>query len=361
MPAPTRVSCLLSRVSTVDHRRGDPLWSPAAIVGAVREPPLRQSVNSPLALRQAQDERSTWLFQHPLIRRCYIVIVGPDILGLLNNPACSFLAKACGLLSVAEGKAPTMKCPACAENTPDRWLPLMVVHDTDGQPLNDPAEEIQTYLEPEHSYVCRIEWMQCANPKCRRIVVQAYEQHVFWRGGMGTGPSQKWFAVPRQASGRQVHPSVLSSDKDLAELYSEASLILDVSPRASAVLSRRVLADLLKKYAGRNEYGLTARIDQFNKDSSHPSALRDNLHYLREMGDFAAHTQEDDQANIVNVAREEAEWTLDIVDRLFDYFVVTPARDAAMRAKMDEKLDAAGRKPIKRVEPHTPDENSPIR
>ena len=233
----------------------------------------------------------------------------------------------------------------------------MAAHDTNGQPLRAPAEEINASLEPEHSYVCRIEWMQCANAKCRQIVVQAYEQHVFWAGGIGTGPSQKWFAVPRRASGRQVHPSVLSSDKDLAQLYSEASLILDISPRASAVLSRRVLADLLKKYADRNEYGLAARIDRFNEDLSHPSGLRDNLHYLREIGDFAAHAQEDDQANIVHVEREEAEWALDIVDRLFDYFVVTPARDAALRAKMDEKLDATGRKSIRPVEPQATNEN----
>lgn len=233
----------------------------------------------------------------------------------------------------------------------------MVVHDTDGQPLSDPAEEIINYLEPEHSYVCRIEWMRCANPKCKQIVVQAYEQNVFWSGGMGTGPSQTWFAVPRQASGRQVHPAALASDKDLAELYSEASLILDISPRASAVLSRRVLADLLKKYAGRNEHLLADRIDGFNKDSTHPSGLRDNLHYLRAIGNFAAHTQEDDQANVVDVDREETQWTLDIVERLFDYFVVTPARDAAIRAEMDKKLDATGRKPIKPLEPQTRDED----
>lgn len=233
----------------------------------------------------------------------------------------------------------------------------MVAHDTDGQPLSDPAEEIKTYLEPEHSHVCRIEWMQCANPKCKQIIVQAYEQHIFWTGGMGTGPSQTWFAVPRQASGRQVHPSVLSSDKDLAELYSEASLILDISPRASAVLSRRVLADLLKKYDQRNEFGLAARIAKFNEDTSHPVGVRENLDYLREIANFGAHTQEDDQANIVDVGRDEAEWTLDLVERLLDYFIITPARDKEMQAKMDKKLDATGRKPIKPLEPQTRDED----
>jgi len=116
----------------------------------------------------------------------------------------------------------------------------------------------------------------------------------------------------------------------------------------SAVLSRRILADLLKQYAGLNDYNLAGRIDKFIADRQHPSRLRDNLHYLREMGDFGAHTMEDDQGHIVNVEREEAEWTLQMVEDLFDYFIVAPEKDKALRESFDKKLEQAGRKPIKR-------------
>jgi hypothetical protein len=60
----------------------------------------------------------------------------------------------------------------------------------------------------------------------------------------------------------------------------------------------------------------------------------------------STHTQTDDQAEIINVTREEAEWTLDVVDRLFDYFIVAPAKDKALHETWDEKLKATGRKPI---------------
>ena len=98
---------------------------------------------------------------------------------------------------------------------------------------------------------------------------------------------------------------------------------------------------------GLSEYNLEERIDEFNKDTKHPIGLRENLHRLREAGNLSVHTNKDDQLVIIDVDREEAEWTLDVIDRLFDYFIVTPASDAKFRKAIDEKVNKAGRKPIK--------------
>jgi hypothetical protein len=114
----------------------------------------------------------------------------------------------------------------------------------------------------------------------------------------------------------------------------------------STVLSRRVLYDLLEAYTGIAEYTLKGSIDKFIADTSQPRKVRESLHVLREMGDFAAHTQKDDQAQIVNVTRQEAEWTLEIIDRLFEHFIVSPVRDQAMHDDWNQKLEATGRKPI---------------
>jgi hypothetical protein len=114
----------------------------------------------------------------------------------------------------------------------------------------------------------------------------------------------------------------------------------------SSVLSRRILADLLKDYAAKDNFSLKARIDGFIADPKHPSRLKDNLHYLREMGDFGAHTQTDGQREIIPVTEEEAEWTLKIIADLFDYFIVAPKKDEAMRKAFAQKIADAGRKPI---------------
>jgi hypothetical protein len=134
----------------------------------------------------------------------------------------------------------------------------------------------------------------------------------------------------------------------MARDYREATFIIEDSPRMSSVLSRRILADLLEKYAGLTQYDLAARIDAFIKDTGHPSRHRENLHYLREIGNFSAHTKTDTNGSIIEVSAEEAEWTLRVVLGLFDYFIVGPKTDETIRARIDEKLKAAGRKPIKK-------------
>ena len=115
----------------------------------------------------------------------------------------------------------------------------------------------------------------------------------------------------------------------------------------SAVLSRRILADLLENYAGRTEYNLATRIKKFIEDPQYPSYLKQNLEHLREIGDFAAHAQKDlKTSEILDVGPEEAEWTLDVIDSLFDYFIVAPEKDKTRRANFEKKMVAAGRKPI---------------
>src|SRR3972149_1391488 len=114
--------------------------------------------------------------------------------------------------------------------------------------------------------------------------------------------------------------------------------MLELRPKPSAGLSPHVLAGLLEKYAGLTDFRIGARLKEFTEDASHPYAVRDNVRYLNEIGDFSSHTQKDDQAKLIDVEPDEAKWTLDLIERLFDYFIVTPAKDAEMRAAMDQKI-----------------------
>jgi hypothetical protein len=157
---------------------------------------------------------------------------------------------------------------------------------------------------------------------------------------------RNWFAVPQRKAPLPVDELVRDP---FAKDFREACLILDDSPRMSSVLSRRILADLLEQYANLTDYKVATRIDKFIADITHPSRLRDNLHYLREIGDFSAHTMKDDQGQIVDVGKDDAEWTLKIVADLFDYFVVAPEKDRLRREAIDKKLQDAGRKPIKKL------------
>jgi hypothetical protein len=202
--------------------------------------------------------------------------------------------------------------------------------------------------------VVSLDFMYCANPVCRELVIRLHENsnlppHAVDDPAMLT---RTWIAYPRTASRPvdQLVPEPFRTD------YLEAAAILDRSPRMSAVLSRRILADLLEEYANHAQFKLSDRIDKFTDDKSNPSGLRDNLHHFREIADFGAHTQKDDQAEIINVSREEAEWTLELLDRLFDHFIISPEKDRQIRASMDAKIEAAGRKQIKPPDSGVPSE-----
>ena len=251
-----------------------------------------------------------------------------------------------------------MICPYCNVPIAEAWLPLFATHDINGLGLTEPSPGIGFLKEGwKRGYTLILEWMQCPNqsPKCEGIIVRAteYEYDPTYREpGKSVMFTQiprenehTWIAVPQRRAARHVDP--LISDA-MRRDYIEASLILEDSPRMSAVLSRRILADLLENYAGCPGHTLAAQIDRFLDDPSHPSSQKDNLHYLRELGNLSAHTEKDLQTEeIIEVTHEEAEWTLEVVDGLFDYLIIGPAKDEQRRAAIDEKLRRAGRKPIK--------------
>ena len=234
-----------------------------------------------------------------------------------------------------------VQCPVCGEHSPPGWRAFQMYKDGGYQ------EGLKTGKSPYGE--AALAWMWCANEECEELIVQMHEQRM---AGMlpGGGPmiqTDSWIVRPRFGqSKRRVNslvPEPFRTD------YLEAAAILNTSPRMSAVLSRSILADLLKKYAAKGQFGLKARIDSFVEDGHHPSRLTENLQHFREIANFGAHTQEDqqesdaEQALIIPVELDEAEWTLDLVDRLFDYFIVAPHKDDEIKQRMDGKIERAGR------------------
>lgn len=242
-----------------------------------------------------------------------------------------------GLPPSPGGTDGAMKCPSCRENTPDSWREVIFPEDRAG--YQETLEHVPPYGFPRQ---VGLRWMYCANPECRELMILMHDDTRKLVGNLPERHTEAWLIRPRHAQ-RYVDSHV---PPGTASDYREATSILDFSPRMSAVLSRRVLADVLRDYAGLKGFSLAAQIDKFIADKMHPRRLRENLHYLREIADFGAHTQRTDEDEILGVTREEAEWTLNVLDDLFDHFIVAPQRNLAVREAWDEKLDAAGRKPI---------------
>jgi hypothetical protein len=224
-------------------------------------------------------------------------------------------------------------------------------------PLPEPKIAAKTITKPGKNKAAHIEveayWAVCR--KCRELMVKIHKAVTYAksvnssRENLAKQPRDEkaWLALPQ----RKLPPSISNLVPDsMARDYREAFLILEDSPRMSSVLSRRILADLLENYAKITRYTVAKQIDAFINDTNHPSRHRDNLHYLREIGDFSAHTKKDAKGDVIEVSAEEAEWTLQVISGLFDYLIIAPETDKAIRARIDEKLKAAGRKPIAKLQ-----------
>ena len=159
-------------------------------------------------------------------------------------------------------------------------------------------------------------------------------------GTATTSESGTFVLLPRVSSRPPIPPDV---PEQYASLAREAGLILADSPRASAALSRRCLQQLLRNEAKAPPGKLFHEIEWAIADADLPSRSKRSLHALREIGNMAAHpNQGPDSDDYLEVEPGEADWTLDVLDDLFDHYFVGPALEATRQAALAAKL---GNKP----------------
>ena len=142
---------------------------------------------------------------------------------------------------------------------------------------------------------------------------------------------------PLGADRRPAPPEVPS---DLAEDYNEAITVLNVSPKASAALSRRCLQALLIQCAGVDEkQPLAHQIEAVLSSRQLPSYIAKDLDVVRQIGNFAAHPIKSQKTGeITQVEPGEAEWTLNVLESLFDFYFVQPTIAEEKRDRLNQKL-----------------------
>ena len=150
---------------------------------------------------------------------------------------------------------------------------------------------------------------------------------------------------PRGSSRPPVPPGVRV---DIASDYREACLVLADSAKASAALSRRCLQSLLRERLGKRLRSLDVEIDAVLELKELPSDLGKQLDAVRLIGNFAAHPEKSEHTGeIVDVEPHEAEWNLDVLEELFDFYYVRGVRLAKRLQGLNEKLQSVGKQPLK--------------
>src|SRR3989442_3238625 len=228
-----------------------------------------------------------------------------------------------------------MKCPHCLVTVHNAFSWLYVGNDADGH------------------------WalMKMVCPACKRLVVFLSSGNPAFSNQPHTVESfthlsyvtESRLVRPKGATRPPCPPEVTTDAPSIAADYTEACLVLPDSPKASAALSRRALQHLLREKGGTAQHDLAPAIQEVLDSKQLPPHLPQDLEAVRNTGKFGAHPLKSTTTGaIIDVEPGEAEWNLDVLEGLFDFYFVQPAISAAKRAALDKKLADAGKPPMKK-------------
>jgi hypothetical protein len=204
-----------------------------------------------------------------------------------------------------------MQCPHCLVDYHDSPTHFPIGNDADGE-----------------WYIRRHVCSKCLHSTFFLLGKQS--QRMVWPKGTGRAPTPP--EVPN----------------DLKEDYEEACRVLADSPKSSAALGRRCLQYILRETEKVKHGDLDGEIQQVLDKGKLPTHIAESIDAVRTTGNFAAHPiKSKSTGEIVPVEPHEAEWNLEVVEMLFDFYYVQPALIRKKRAAHDAKLKDAGKRPLK--------------
>ena len=213
-----------------------------------------------------------------------------------------------------------MKCPHCLESFHEQMMQKNIGDDSDGR---------NWYL----SY--------CTCPACKRYIFSL--SHL---RGIGHEVDRVEFLVYPKGVSRAPLPREVP--EPYASDYREACLTLTDSPKASAALSRRCLQSILRDVAKVKKLDLSKEIDEILTSNKLPTYLAESVDAIRNIGNFSGHPiKSTNTGEIVDVEPGEAEWGLGVLEGLFDFCFVQPAKLKERRDELNKKLSDAGKPPMK--------------
>ena len=179
----------------------------------------------------------------------------------------------------------------------------------------------------------------CPNEQCRRFTLTA-RLFLSERQSNGrekyTAELQEWNLIP--GSKAKNFPTYIP--QAIRDDYREACLILDLSPKASATLSRRCLQGILRDFWAVKPGRLIDEIDEIKGKVD--GVTWDAIQAVREIGNIGAHMEKDINV-IVDVDPDEAKLLIGLVETLLsEWYVARYERQKRMDAVV---AAAAAKKP----------------
>lgn len=183
----------------------------------------------------------------------------------------------------------------------------------------------------------------CSNPKClKTTVTAAIGSVVYGSYGPALAPNRKRLFDQRLLPQGSANPQPEYIPLALREDYHEACLIRDLSPKASATLTRRCLQGMIRDFAGITKPSLNEEIKALKAAVADGTADRsisaesvEAIDHVRGVGNIGAHMEKDIDL-IIEVDPGEAQALIELVEMLFDEWYGARERRKSRLARVSE-------------------------
>lgn len=159
----------------------------------------------------------------------------------------------------------------------------------------------------------------CPNGECKEFTLNSflYKAHINSGGNYRVlgNPIAHWPLRPQSKA--KPFPGYIP--KPILDDYEEACLIKDLSPKASATLSRRCLQGIIRDYWGISKSRLVDEINELKGKID--AATWDAIDAVRSIGNIGAHMEKDINL-VIDVEPEEADLLIGLIEILLkDWYI----------------------------------------
>lgn len=185
----------------------------------------------------------------------------------------------------------------------------------------------------------------CPNQDCKEYEISAYlskADNLNYNSSIGV-TLFSWQLKPNSSA--KQFPDYIP--KAVLDDYNEACLIRDLSPKASATLSRRCLQGMIRDYWGESKNTLNEEIKAI-KDRIDPITWQ-AIDAVRKIGNIGAHMEKDINL-IVDVDPQEAQMLIGLIEMLLkEWYIAKHERQKQLEALIGlEQQKTEAKKPIEK-------------
>jgi len=185
----------------------------------------------------------------------------------------------------------------------------------------------------------------CPNEECKEYMIIAFLCEAYYAQGtrnMGGSPLFTWQLKPQSKA--KTYPPYIP--KPIIDDYNEACLIQNLSPKASATLSRRCLQGIIRDFWGISKGRLIDEINELQGKTD--STTWKAIDAVRNVGNIGAHMERDINI-IVEVEPDEADLLIGLIEILLkDWYIARHEREQHLKDIIEVAQEKKQAKQVKK-------------